>query len=325
MKLTVAVLYGGRSGEHEISLRSADSIMNALDPERYDVARYFISKKGKWDPRPIMPEPGGNPGIDVVFPVLHGTFGEDGTVQGLLELADLPFVGPGVLGSSAAMDKEVTKRLCVQAGLPVVDYAVVRGGAWDAAEMESRFGYPMFVKPANLGSSVGISKAKNREELEAAVAEAALYDTKVIIERAILGQEIECAVLGNCEPKASTPCEVLPFKDFYDYEDKYLLDKTQFRIPPDLPDDRVQEIRRLAVACFEAIGCQGMSRVDFLIERSSGRIFINEINTIPGFTSISMYPKMWAHDGLAYSKLLDHLIELALERHARKRKLKFTR
>ena len=325
MKLTVAVLYGGRSGEHEISLRSAESIVNALDPERYRVARYFISKEGKWDPRPIMPEPGGNPGIDVVFPVLHGTFGEDGTVQGLLELADLPYVGPGVLNSSAAMDKEVTKRLCVQAGLPVVDYAVVRGGAWDAAEIESRFGYPMFVKPANLGSSVGISKAKNRPELEAAVAEAALYDTKVIVERAIIGQEIECAVLGNSEPKASTPCEVLPFKDFYDYEDKYLLDKTQFRIPPDLPDERVQEIRRLAVACFEAIGCQGMSRVDFLIERSSGQIFINEINTIPGFTSISMYPKMWAHDGLAYPKLLDRLIELALERHARKRKLKFTR
>jgi len=325
LKLTVAVLYGGRSGEHEISLRSAESIVNALDPERYRVARYFISKEGKWDPRPIMPEPGGNPGIDVVFPVLHGTFGEDGTVQGLLELADLPYVGPGVLNSSAAMDKEVTKRLCVQAGLPVVDYAVVRGGAWDAAEIESRFGYPMFVKPANLGSSVGISKAKNRPELEAAVAEAALYDTKVIVERAIIGQEIECAVLGNSEPKASTPCEVLPFKDFYDYEDKYLLDKTQFRIPPDLPDERVQEIRRLAVACFEAIGCQGMSRVDFLIERSSGQIFINEINTIPGFTSISMYPKMWAHDGLAYPKLLDRLIELALERHARKRKLKFTR
>ena len=299
--------------------------MNALDPERYEVARYFISKEGKWDPRPIMPEPGGNPGIDVVFPVLHGTFGEDGTVQGLLELADLPYVGPGVLNSSVAMDKEVTKRLCVQAGLPVVDYAVVRGSAWDSAEMESRFGYPMFVKPANLGSSVGISKAKNRQELEAAVAEAALYDTKVIVERAIVGQEIECAVLGNCEPKASTPCEVLPFKDFYDYEDKYLLDKTQFRIPPDVPDDLVQEIRRLAVACFQAIGCEGMSRVDFLIERSSGQIFINEINTIPGFTSISMYPKMWAHDGLAYPNLLDRLIELALERHARKRKLKFTR
>jgi D-alanine-D-alanine ligase len=299
--------------------------MNALDQERYEVARYFISKEGKWDPRPIVPEPDGNPGLDVVFPVLHGTFGEDGTVQGLLELADLPYVGPGVLGSSAAMDKEVTKRLCVQAGLPVVDYAVVRSGVYDAAELESRFGYPMFVKPANLGSSVGISKARNRQELDAAIIEAARYDTKVIVERAIVGQEIECSVLGNGEPKASTPCEVLPFKDFYDYEDKYLLDKTEFRIPPALPDERVQEIRRLAVECFNVIGCQGMSRVDFLVERSTRQIFINEINTIPGFTSISMYPKMWAHDGLAYSKLLDALIDLALERHAQKRKLKFTR
>ena len=325
MKRKIAVLYGGRSGEHEVSLRSAESIINALDPERYEVVRYFISKEGKWDPRPIAPEPDGNPGIDVVFPVLHGTFGEDGTMQGLFELAGLPYVGPGVLASSAAMDKEVTKRLCVQAGLPVVDYAVAKNGVYNAADLEDRFGYPMFVKPANLGSSVGISKAKNRQELEAAVTDASRYDTKVIIERAIIGQEVECAVLGNDQPQASTPCEILPFKDFYDYEDKYLLDKTEFRIPPDLPVDRVQRIRDLAVACFEAIGCQGMSRVDFLIERATGEIFINEINTIPGFTSISMYPKMWAHDGIAYSKLLDRLIELALERHAQKQSLKFTR
>jgi D-alanine-D-alanine ligase len=257
--------------------------------------------------------------------VLHGTFGEDGTVQGLLELADLPYVGPGVLASSAAMDKEVTKRLCMQAGLPVVDYFVVGAGAYDIADMEARFGYPMFVKPANLGSSVGISKATDRVALEAAIAEAALYDRKVIVERAILGQEIECSVLGNDDAQASTPCEVLPFKDFYDYEDKYLLDKTEFRIPPDVSARRIEEIRRLAVACFQAVGCQGMSRVDFLIEKDSGRIFINEINTIPGFTSISMYPKMWDHDGLPYSKLLDRLIDLALERHAEKRKLKFTR
>ena len=325
MKRKVAVLYGGRSGEHEVSLRSAESIINALDPERYEVVRYLISKEGKWDPRPIVPEPGGNPGIDVVFPALHGTFGEDGTVQGLLELADLPYVGPGVLASSAAMDKEVTKRLCVQSGLPVVEYAVVQGGAFDAAGLETRFGYPMFVKPANLGSSVGIAKAKNRPELEAAIADATRYDRKVIVERAIVGHEIECSVLGNEDPEASTPCEVLPFRDFYDYEDKYLLDKTQFRIPPDVPADLVAVIRRLAVACFKAIGCSGMSRVDFLIERSTGQIYINEINTIPGFTSISMYPKMWDHDGLPYPKLLDRLIELALERHAAKRKLKFTR
>jgi D-alanine-D-alanine ligase len=223
------------------------------------------------------------------------------------------------------MDKEVTKRLCVQAGLPVVEFAVVRGRVYDPAELESRFGYPMFVKPANLGSSVGISKAKNRAGLDAAIADAAQYDTKVIVERTIVGQEIECAVLGNDDPQASTPCEVLPFKDFYDYEDKYILDKTEFRLPAAVPLDRMEEIRRLAVACFQAMGCQGMSRVDFLIENSTGRIFINEINTIPGFTSISMYPKMWDHDGLSYPKLLDRLIELAMERHAARRKLKFTR
>jgi D-alanine-D-alanine ligase len=325
VKVNVAVLYGGRSGEHEVSLRSAESIIKALDPERYEVRGFFISKEGRWDPRPILPEPGANPGIDVVFPVLHGTFGEDGTMQGLLELADLPYVGPGVLGSSASMDKEVTKRLCVQSGLPVVEFAVVHGGVYDAAQLESRFGYPMFVKPANLGSSVGISKAKDRAGLDAAIADAAQYDTKVIVERTIVGQEIECAVLGNDDPQASTPCEVLPFKDFYDYEDKYILDKTEFRLPAGVPPERTQEIRRLAVACFHAMGCQGMSRVDFLIENSTGKIFINEINTIPGFTSISMYPKMWDHDGLSYPKLLDRLIELALERHAARRKLKFTR
>jgi D-alanine-D-alanine ligase len=324
-KLNVAVLYGGRSGEHEVSLRSAESIITALDADRYEVTRYLISKEGRWEPKPISPEPGANAGIDVVFPVLHGTFGEVGTMQGLLELADLPYVGPGVLASSAAMDKEVTKRLCVEAGLPVVEYAVVHSGKYDLAEMEARFGYPMFVKPANLGSSVGISKAKDRAGLLAAIEEAALYDRKVIVERAIVGQEIECSVLGNEDPQASTPCEVLPSKDFYDYEDKYLLDRTEFRIPPAVEADRVEEIRRLAVACFKAVGCEGMSRVDFLIENATGRIFINEINTIPGFTSISMYPKMWDHDGLPYPKLLDKLIELALQRHAAKRKLKFTR
>ena len=324
-KLNVAIVYGGRSGEHEVSLRSAESIIGALDADRYTVTRFFISKQGRWDPRAISPEPGGNPGIDVVFPVLHGTFGEDGTVQGLLELADLPYVGPDVLGSSAAMDKEVTKRLCLQSGLPVVEYAVVRSGTYDIGALETRFGYPMFVKPANLGSSVGISKAKDRAGLVAAIADASQYDRKVIVERAIVGQEIECAVLGNRDPQASTPCEVLPFKDFYDYEDKYLLDKTEFRIPPDLPSDRIDEIRKLAIACFQAIGCEGMSRVDFLIEKSTGKMFINEINTIPGFTSISMYPKMWDHDGLTYPKLLDRLIDLALERHAAKHKLRFTR
>jgi D-alanine-D-alanine ligase len=325
-KLNVAVLYGGRSGEHEVSLRSAESIIAALNPDRYSVLRYLISKEGKWTPRPILPEPGSNPGIDVVFPVLHGTFGEDGTMQGLLELAALPYVGPAVLGSAAAMDKDIAKRLCRDAGLPVVDYAVIRRGeAPPIAALEERFGYPMFVKPANLGSSVGISKACCRTGLEQAIATAAEYDRKIIVERAIVGQEIECSVLGNDEPRASIPCEILPSRDFYDYEDKYLLDKTEFRIPAALPPDRLDEVRRLAVACVQALECQGMSRVDFLVESATGGIFLNEINTIPGFTSISMYPKMWEHCGLPYPELLDRLIELALERHGLRQSQRYVR
>ena len=322
MRKTVAVLYGGRSGEHEVSIRSAESIMKALDPERYNVLHFFINKFGRWSPRPIVPEPGRNAEIDVVFPVLHGTFGEDGTVQGLLELADLPYVGPGVLGSAAAMDKEVAKRLCCQAGVPVVDYLVVDR---DFQVEQNTLPYPLFVKPANLGSSVGISKARTPEELTAAVALAAQFDRKILIERTIVGQEIECAVLGNREPAASVPCEILPSREFYDYEDKYLLDRTEFRLPADLPEDRIQEIRRLAVLAFQALQCEGMARVDFLIEGSTGQIFLNEVNTIPGFTSISMYPKMWEHSGLPYPKLLDRLIDLAIERHADKQKLRYTR
>ena len=326
MKLRIAVLCGGRSGEHEVSLRSAESVMGALDRGRYEVTRYFISKEGAWDPAPIAAQPGANPGIDVVFPVLHGTFGEDGTVQGLLELADLPYVGPGVLGSSASMDKEVTKRLCREAGLPVVDFEVLRAGApAEVARLEQRLGYPMFVKPANLGSSVGISKAKDRPQLETAIADAFRYDRKVLVERTVTGHEIECSVLGNDDPRASMPCEILPSRDFYDYEDKYLLDKTGFRMPPDLPPARIEEIRRLAIACFRALQCEGMSRVDFLVEAGTGEIFINEINTIPGFTSISMYPKMWDHSGLPYPELLDQLIELALERHRARRALRYSR
>jgi D-alanine-D-alanine ligase len=251
--------------------------------------------------------------------VLHGTFGEDGTVQGLLELADLPYVSAGVLGSAAAMDKEVAKRLMREAGLPVVDYYVACNGR------PNPFGYPVFVKPANLGSSVGISKATNEAELHAAVELARQYDRKVLVERGIIGQEIECSVLGNSDPQAATPCEVLPSRDFYDYEDKYILDKTEFRIPPALSSDRIEEVRRLAVKCFKALECEIMARVDFLLEQSSGKLYINEINTIPGFTSISMYPKMWEHAGLAYPKLLDRLVELAVDRQQRRRALKYSR
>ncbi|MBI1792440.1 MAG: D-alanine--D-alanine ligase [Acidobacteria bacterium] len=325
MKTRVAVLHGGRSGEHEVSLRSAKAVMEALDPARYEVVPYFIGKEGKWSPRPILPEPGANPGIDVVFPVLHGTFGEDGTVQGLLELADLPFVGPGVLASSIAMDKEMTKRVCRERGLPVIDYLVMARSKLNASEACRQFGYPMFVKPANLGSSVGISRVATCEELPAALELAARYDRKILVERAILGREFECSVLGNDQPVVSAPCEILPSREFYDYEDKYELDLARFELPANLPPDRIEELRRLAVECYTAVECAGMARVDFLLEAATGRLYINEINTIPGFTSISMYPKMWEYSGLPFGALVDRLIELALERHAEKQATRFTR
>jgi D-alanine-D-alanine ligase len=317
MQTRVAVIYGGRTGEHEISLRSAKSIIEALDPEKYKAIHYLISKEGKWSPRPIVPEPGGNPGIDVVFPVLHGTFGEDGTMQGLLELADLPYVGAGVLASSISMDKDMMKRVAKERGLPVVEY-VVAPGSHD-------LDFPVFVKPANLGSSVGISKARNCEELRAALELARTYDRKVIVERGITGRELECAVLGNEDPVASAPCEILPSREFYDYDDKYLLDLAQTVIPADLTPEQTAEIQRLAVECYRAVECQGMARVDFLLEGATGKLYINEINTIPGFTSISMYPKMWEYSGLAMPKLIDRLIELALERHAAKQRLRYSK
>jgi D-alanine-D-alanine ligase len=322
VKLNVAVIYGGRSGEHEVSIRSAESIMNALDSERYNILRYFISKEGMWNPRPLTPEPGGNPGIDVVFPALHGTFGEDGTIQGLLELADLPYVGPGVLASSSAMDKEVTKRLLREAGIPIVEYVVARHAA-DCSALP--FSYPVFVKPANLGSSVGISKARNCEQLRAAFDLARQYDRKVIIERTITGKELECSVLGNEEPIASEVCEILPSREYYDYEDKYLLDRAEFRLPADLTPDQSASARAMAVAAYRAVQCEGMSRVDFLLEGATGQLYVNEINTIPGFTSISMYPKMWEYSGLPYPRLLDKLIELALQRADAKRGLRYSR
>lgn len=325
MKTQVAVLYGGRSGEHEVSIRSAESIISALDPERYDILHFVISEEGKWDPHPIVPEPGANQGIDVVFPVLHGTFGEDGTIQGLLELADLPYVGPGVLASAAAMDKEFTKRVCEEAGIYTVEYLISYPGDELELPAENGVDYPVFVKPARLGSSVGISKARNAQELSEAVALASQYDSKVLIENTIIGRELECAVLGNNEPVASLPCEILPSREFYDYEDKYLLDQTEFRIPAELPDELLAEIQDVAILAYRALGCEGMARVDFLYDEERGQLYLNEVNTIPGFTSISMYPKMWEQTGLPYSQLLDELIQLAFERHARKQALKYTR
>jgi D-alanine-D-alanine ligase len=325
MKLRVAVLYGGRSGEHEVSVRSARAVIDAMDAAKYEVAEYFIDIEGKWSPRPILPEPGAQPGIDVVFPILHGTFGEDGTVQGLLELAGLPYVGAGVLGSSISMDKEMTKRVCAERMLPIVDYVTVMRENPDLDEACRALPFPMFVKPANLGSSVGISKAHNAEELKAAVALAAQYDRKILVERAITGRELECSVLGNDAPMASLPCEIVPSREFYDYEDKYLLDCAQLLVPADLPPATAAEVRRLAVECYRAVECEGMGRVDFLLEAATGKLYINEINTIPGFTSISMYPKMWEHGGISFPALIDRLIDLAMERHQRRNATRFTR
>ncbi len=319
MRLNVAVVYGGRSAEHEISIRSAESIFSGLDANRYSLEKYFIDKEGRWSPRSIAPEPGGNPGIDVVFPIVHGTFGEDGTLQGLLEMADLPYVGPGVLASSICMDKEVAKRLLLEAGIPVVEYYVAAPG------VPNPFDYPVFVKPANLGSSLGITKVRSPDDLPAAIAEARRFDRRVIVERAIVGQELECAVLGNAEAKAATPCEILPSREFYDYDDKYLLDKAQTKLPAGVSDADLAAIQRLAVQAFQATHCEGMARVDFLRESATGKLYVNEINTIPGFTSISMYPKMWEHAGLPFPALLDKLLAVALERHAEKKSLRYSR
>jgi len=326
VKLRVAVIYGGRSGEHEISLRSARSIVDALDREKYDISEILISREGRWSPRQILPEPGANPEIDVVFPVLHGTFGEDGTIQGLFEMASLPYVGAGVLASSLSMDKEVTKRVLRERGLPVGDFVTLTAATMgDAQELSKPLGFPVFVKPANLGSSVGISKAHNCDELHTAVQTAAQFDTKVIVERAIIGREFECAVLGNEQPEATLPCEILPSQEFYDYEDKYILDKARTALPANLRPEEMKNLRRIAVEAYQAVGCEGMARVDFLYESATGTLYLNEINTIPGFTSISMYPKMWEHMGVPMPQLVDRLIELALERHRRRESLRFTR
>ena len=327
MKTRVAVISGGRSGEHDVSLRSAEAITHALEswPSKYELVPYLISRQGKWQPGPIVPEPGSNPGIDVVFPVLHGTFGEDGTVQGLLELADLAYVGPGVLASSLCMDKEVMKRVCRERSLPVVDWVTVYRDQIYPEAIAERLDFPLFVKPANLGSSVGISKVNNLDELRVALQLAAQYDHKIIVERTIFGQELECSVIGNEKPMASTPCEIVPSREFYDYEDKYLLDQAKTLLPANLTREEIADVRRVAVEAYQALGCEGMARVDFLMDRGSGQLYINEVNTIPGFTSISMFPRMLEHDGIAFRDLVDRLIQLALARHARQQATKFTR
>jgi D-alanine-D-alanine ligase len=324
-KIRLALLSGGRSGEHEISLRSARSVRQALNPDKYLVSEYFIAPDGTWTPGPIVPEPKGNPSIDVVFPMLHGTFGEDGTIQGLLELAELPYVGAGVLASAVSMDKAFTKRLCRDVGLPVVPHVVLRRGCFDPSSITLPFEYPVFVKPANLGSSVGISKVTCAAGLQPAIHEASQFDRKIVIEKGIRGREFECAVLGGEPPKASVPCEILPSQDFYTYEDKYLLNEAKIELPAKLAPDQTATMQHLAVSCFEAVDCEGMARVDFLMDADSGSLYINEINTIPGFTSISMYPKMWEYSGIPYADLLDKLITLALDRSKTNRQTQYSR
>jgi len=394
-KLRVGILFGGRSGEHEVSLLSAASVLNAIDKEKYEVVPIGITKDGRWltsehaenllqgklvlEPRHLRagdpettpaaavlaqgesvivpPEPAHRENglvpfqtdaahlrrssdrainVDVIFPVLHGTFGEDGTIQGLLELADIAYVGAGVLGSAAGMDKDIMKSLFIAAGISIVKHVTILRGDWekDAKKVEklvgSKLTYPVFVKPANLGSSVGISKAHNRKELGPAIEEAAKFDRKIVIEQGVGGKkekarEIECSVLGNDDPEASVPGEVVPVKEFYDYNAKYLEEGSELIIPARLTKTQTKKVQEMAVAAFKAVDCSGLARVDFLMDPKTEKIYLNEINTMPGFTSISMYPKLWAASGLAYSDLIDKLIQLGLERHEDKKKNQYSR
>jgi D-alanine-D-alanine ligase len=395
-KLKIGILFGGRSGEHEVSLLSAASVLKAIDKDKYDVVPIGISKEGRWltpahaerllrgdtashpearhlragDPEatpgaavlakgeavivPPVPQsqglvpfesasdvvagPAGDHSIavDVIFPVLHGTFGEDGTIQGLLELADIPYVGAGVLGSAAGMDKDVMKKLFAAAELPIVKHVTVLRAQWEAQrkavdkEIEKKLKYPLFVKPANLGSSVGISKARDRKELDKAIETAAGYDRKIVIEQGVGGRkhkarELEVSVLGNDEPKASIAGEIVPSTEFYDYSAKYLDEGSQLLIPAKISKKQMKEVQQMAVRAFQSVDCSGLARVDFLMDPKSETIYLNEINTMPGFTSISMYPKLWAASGLGYQELIDQLIALALERHEDKKKNRYSR
>jgi D-alanine-D-alanine ligase len=358
-KIRVGVIFGGRSGEHEVSLRSADSVIRALDRNKYDIVPIAISKQGKWlassEATNLLPSsviesadqhvaifgdpterglarftgdglPEGNDKLDVIIPVLHGTYGEDGTIQGLLEMADLPYVGCGVLASAAGMDKVVMKRLFREAGLPIVNMTHFLRSNWEAdpkkieAHVGSAIGFPCFVKPANLGSSVGISKATDEKSLKTAIALAAKYDRKIVVEEGIVGRELEVSVLGNDEPIVSLPGEIVPqTAEFYDYKAKYLDDNgARLIIPAELSGERASEIQQLAIRAFQAIDGSGLARVDFFLERKTERLIVNEINTLPGFTSISMYPKLWEASGISYNELIDRLIELAFERHREK-------
>ncbi len=421
-KIRVGILFGGRSGEHEVSLLSAASVLQAIDKTKYDVVPIGITKDGRWltaehaerllkgdaglqgaesdaeksvratqghlragDPGAtpgaavlaagesvvVPPEParrgtgmapfqteaklrganleGADLGeaqlrraadrainVDVIFPVLHGTFGEDGTIQGLLELADMAYVGAGVLGSAAGMDKDVMKALFRNARLPIVKHVTVLRSTWEGAPrkveklVEAKLRYPVFVKPANLGSSVGISKAHDRKELGPSIEEAAKFDRKIVIEEGVGGKkhkarEIECAVLGNDEPKASVAGEIVPCKEFYDYDAKYLAEGSELVIPAKLTKAEMKRVQALAVAAFQAVDCAGLARVDFLMEPKSRKLYVNEINTMPGFTAISMYPKLWGATGVLYPELIDRLIQLGMERHRDKKRNQYSR
>lgn len=358
-RLRVGVLFGGRSGEHEVSLISAASVIAALDKTKYEAVPIGITKEGRWlagneaqkllpevlrsgetvmlsaDPNvaalvPVSETHGNSLRVDVVFPVLHGTYGEDGTVQGLLDLAGLPYVGSGVIGSAVGMDKDMQKRLFQQAKLPIVDFLAVPRAAWEKSQtavlraIRKKFRFPVFVKPATLGSSVGMTKAHNPKELIEAMNFAAEFAQKIVVERAIKGREIELSVLGNEDPKASIPGEIIPHREFYDYAAKYLEEGTRLLIPAKLRPGQVKKFQDYAVRAFRCLECLGMARVDFFLENKTGRIYLNEINTIPGFTSISMYPKLWEASGLPYRELLDRLIELALAQHREKQRTKYT-
>ncbi len=389
-KIRVGVLFGGRSGEHEVSLLSAASVLNAIDKDKYEVVPIGITKDGRWlssdhaerllkgepvhEPRQLRAgDPDATPGaavlakgeaiivppipgheltpfqsdvphrrlqdraidVDIIFPVLHGTFGEDGTIQGLLELADVPYVGAGVLGSAAGMDKDVMKRLFRDAGLPIVKHVTVLRHDWEQDPqkvrrmIEKALKYPVFVKPANLGSSAGITKVHGRQELAAAMDDAAQFDRKIVVEAGVGGKrkarEIECSVLGNDDPIASVPGEVVPCKEFYDYNAKYLDEGSELRIPAPLTKAQTKKVQELAVRAFQAVDCSGLGRVDFLMDPGTGRIYVNEINTMPGFTSISMYPKLWAATGIPYAELIDRLIQLGFQRAEEKKKNKYSR
>src|SRR6266481_2595718 len=394
-KLRVGILFGGRSGAHEVSLLSAASVLQAIDKDKYEVVPIGITKDGRWltaddaenllqgklvleprqlragdpettqaaavlargesvvvPPEPVHRQSGLVPfqtdaaltrrasdraiNVDIIFPVLHGTFGEDGTIQGLFELADIAYVGAGVLGSAAGMDKDVMKSLFRAAGLPIVKHVTILRSQWQkdqkkiVREVESQLKYPVFVKPANLGSSVGISKARNRKELGSAVEIAGSYDRKVVVEQGVGGKkhkarELECAVLGNDAPKASVVGEIIPGGEFYDYNAKYIDEGSRPVIPAEITKKQMKAVQEMAVRAFQAVDCSGLARVDFLMDPKTEKIYANEINTMPGFTSISMYPKMWAASGLAYPELIDRLIQLALERHAEKKKNRYSR